>query len=82
MSAKNPNNGATFTKGKPIRQPPPAPDPGREAAQLAVDQLDTAKSRRLHKLMHTDMHKFFREIGLNSGTSNPPRPQIKRRRVT
>jgi hypothetical protein len=45
MSAKHPNNGATFTKGKRIKGPPRAPDPDREAGQLVADRLDAAKSR-------------------------------------
>jgi hypothetical protein len=49
MSAKNPQNGPTFTKGKPIRRAPPAPNPGRNAAQQVVNELDAAKSRIAHK---------------------------------
>jgi hypothetical protein len=45
MSRKNPQNGATFTKGKPIKGPPRLPDPAREAAQLEVDRLNAAKAR-------------------------------------
>jgi hypothetical protein len=63
MSAKHPSNGPTLTKGKPIRRSS-APDPARQAAQLAVDQLGAAKSRRLHKLMHTDLDGALRDIGL------------------
>jgi hypothetical protein len=81
MSAKNPNNGATFTKGKPIRPPPSVPDPGREAAQLTEDRRVTAKSRRLHKLSHTDMHGYLRELGLLSGKLETPKLPIKLRRI-
>jgi hypothetical protein len=79
MSAKYPSNGGTLTKGKPIRLPRSAPDPARDAAQLAVDQTDAAKSRHMHKLASTDTHGFLRELGLASGEPKPPEP-IKRRR--
>ncbi len=50
MSAKHPDNGPTLTKGKPIRRPSLPPNPGREAAQLAIDLLDQARHKKLHEL--------------------------------
>jgi hypothetical protein len=67
MSKKNPQNGATFTKGKPVRRPPTVANPGREAAQREIDTLDAARRRSLDKLFHTDKTAFLQELGLLKG---------------
>jgi hypothetical protein len=51
------------------------------AFELDETKRDAAKSRRFHKLMHTDLHGWLREIGLVSGEPKPPAPPIRRRRV-
>ena len=77
MSAKHPYNGATFTKGKPIKAPPPPPDPGGEAGQLAVDRLDAAKSREFAKRVKKDglVRALFPDIAF------PTEKPIKRRKM-
>jgi hypothetical protein len=75
MTAKHPNNGATFTKGKPIKGPPSPPDPAREAAQFAEDQLNAAKSREFAKrVMKVGLaHALFPDL--------KPEDPIKRRKL-
>jgi hypothetical protein len=75
MSKSHPQNGATLTKGKPIKGPPRPPDPAREAAQLAVDQLDAAKSREFDKRAAT--------VGLARAAfpDLKPKETIKRRKI-
>jgi len=43
-------NGATFTKGKWLKGPPPALNPGRDEAQRLLDEPDGTKHQRFHKL--------------------------------
>jgi hypothetical protein len=69
---------ATYDKKRPRK---PVPSAARRQAELEEKKRDAKKSRQLHKLSHTDVHGFFREIGLASGEPKPPEPPIKRRRV-
>ncbi len=69
---------ATYDKKRPRK---PAPSPARLQAELEEKKRDAAKSRRMNKLAHTDLHGFLREIGLASGEPKPPELPMKRRRV-
>lgn len=62
--ATHPNNGPTFSKPtvKLRRQAPPSS--ARVQAQEEQMARDAARSRQLHKLAHTDMPAFLRELGL------------------
>ena len=78
MSAKNPQNGATFTKGKRIKGPRRPPDPGRKAGQIAADRIDAAKSRAFNKRVTKDglFGALFPEH-----KKPPPEPMKRRRKL-
>jgi hypothetical protein len=76
------NEGPSLTKAtydkKRTRGPVPSPARVERAREEKI--RDAAKSRRLHKLMHTDTHSWLREMGLASGEPKPPEP-MKRRHI-
>jgi hypothetical protein len=53
-----------MTKGKPLRRAPSVPDPEHEAAKHVLDGLDTAKTRRMNQLLHSDPAAALKELGL------------------
>ena len=68
MTKKPPANGPTFSKATIKNPKRPPPSPARVRAEQEQVARDTAKSRRILKLLHTDTTAFFEELGLGPGT--------------
>ena len=75
------NEGPSLTKATydKKRSRKPVPSSAQRHAELEEKKRDAAKSRRLHKLSHTDTRAFLREIGFDVAPKLPE-PPIKRRK--
>jgi hypothetical protein len=79
---KHPQNGPTFSKAPAKKnQPKTVSSPAQAKAELEEKKRDAAKSRRRHKLSHTDSRAFLRELGIPIGEAPPPEPPLKIRRL-
>ena len=78
---KRPNNGATFTKGKPIPYKRRAPDPASREAELEEAKRHAAKSRSFSE--RVTEFGLFRALFPNAAPSpEKATPPIVRRRLS